>query len=450
MKNNSFKIFVVEDNEWYNKLLVHNLSLNPDFEIESFFNAKDLLNALSKQPDVVTLDYRLPDALGSELLKKIKAFNPQIEVLVISEQEDIETAVSLLKDGACDYMVKSDNIRNRLLNSVNRLYQNHGLKEQIVTLKKEVQEKYNFENTIIGNSAALKKVFPLISKATQTNITVTITGETGTGKEVIAKAVHFNSAKKDNPFVAVNMAALPPDLIESELFGFEKGAFTGAAARRIGKFEEANGGTLFLDEIGEMDLSFQAKLLRALQEKEITRIGSNKPVKVDCRIIVATNRNLQDEVKAGNFREDLFYRLYGLPIHLPPLRDRGKDVLLLAKHFIELFCNDNQLEHKHLSEQARIKLTAYDWPGNIRELKSVIDLSIVMSDGNIIEAEDLTMQSNGIIGDLLTEQMTMREYNHKIVAFYMDKFDRDTKKVADTLGIGQTTVYRFLKEMEEK
>lgn len=449
MEKQSFKVFVVEDNEWYNKLLVHNLSLNPDFEIKSFFSAKELEDALNEHPDLITLDYRLPDGLGSELLQKIKSYNPQTEVIIISEQDDIETAVSLLKDGAYDYMVKSDNIRERLLNSVNRLYQNYGLREELNSLRKEVQEKYNFTNTIIGSSNALQKTFPLISKASQTNITVSITGETGTGKEVIAKAIHFNSNKKDKPFVAVNVAALPADLIESELFGFEKGSFTGASARRIGKFEEANEGTLFLDEIGEMELSFQAKLLRALQEKEVTRIGSNMPVKVNCRIIVATNRNLQEEVKKGNFREDLYYRLFGLPIHLPPLRERGKDVLLLAKHFIDSFCEENKLPNKILSESARVKLTNYDWPGNIRELKSVIDLGIVMSDGDAIEAEDLTMQSNGILGNLLTTEKSLREYNQNIIAFFMDKFDKDTKKVADVLNIGQTTVYRFLKEMEE-
>lgn len=449
MEKQSFKVFVVEDNEWYNKLLVHNLSLNPDFEIKSFFSAKELEDALNEHPDLITLDYRLPDGLGSDLLQKIKSYNPQTEVIIISEQDDIETAVSLLKDGAYDYMVKSDNIRERLLNSVNRLYQNYGLREELNSLRKEVQEKYNFTNTIIGSSNALQKTFPLISKASQTNITVSITGETGTGKEVIAKAIHFNSNKKDKPFVAVNVAALPADLIESELFGFEKGSFTGASARRIGKFEEANEGTLFLDEIGEMELSFQAKLLRALQEKEVTRIGSNMPVKVNCRIIVATNRNLQEEVKKGNFREDLYYRLFGLPIHLPPLRERGKDVLLLAKHFIDSFCEENKLPNKILSESARVKLTNYDWPGNIRELKSVIDLGIVMSDGDAIEAEDLTMQSNGILGNLLTTEKSLREYNQNIIAFFMDKFDKDTKKVADVLNIGQTTVYRFLKEMEE-
>src|SRR5690606_5688722 len=246
---------------------------------------------------VVTLDYRLPDTTGDVLLKKIKAINPNCEVIIISEQSEIETAVELLKLGAYDYLVKSDDIRDRLWNSVNHVRNNAGLKQKIEKLQSEVEQKYDFQNTILGRSNAVKNVHRMVSKAINTTITVCITGETGTGKEVVAKAIHYNSDRKDKPFVAINMAALPAELIESELFGYEKGAFTGAQNRRIGKFEQANGGTLFLDEIGEMDIVFQAKLLRAIQEREITRIGGNEQVKIDCRIIVATNRDLLLEVK---------------------------------------------------------------------------------------------------------------------------------------------------------
>lgn len=451
MPNSPYTVFVVEDNEWYNKYLVHTLSLNPDFLVKSFFSGKELMDAIYKEhPNVITLDYRLPDAEGTELLKRIKEEFQGIEVIVISEQEDIATAVELLKSGAYDYLVKSEDIRDRLLHTVNRLRKNQGLKQEITVLKQEVQEKYDFQKTIIGNSAALRNVYGFISKATQTNITVTITGETGTGKEVVAKAIHFNSNRKDKPFVAINMAALPAELIESELFGYEKGAFTGANTRRIGKFEEANGGTLFLDEIGEMDITFQAKLLRALQEKEITRIGSNDPIKINCRIIVATNRDLQVEVKEGNFREDLYYRLFGLPIHLPPLRDRDKDVLLLAKYFIEAFCKENEMPEKGLSDEAKMKLLRYTWPGNIRELKSIVELGVVMSNGDEIEPSDLTINVNDVLPDLLTIERTMREYNQEIVLHFMKKLDNNTKAVADKLDIGQTTVYRLLKEYQEE
>lgn len=449
MQEGVFKVFVVEDNEWYNKYLRHTLSLNPDFSVASFFNGQELLNEMYKNtPQCITLDYRLPDYNGVDLLKKIKDEFPEVEVIAISEQEDIETAVELLKLGAYDYLVKSEDIRDRLLHTVNRLRQNAGLKQQISELKQEVQEKYDFEKTIVGNSAALKSIYNLISKATETNITVTITGETGTGKEVVAKAIHFNSPRKNKPFVAINMAALPAELIESELFGYEKGAFTGANARRIGKFEEANEGTLFLDEIGEMDISFQAKLLRALQEKEITPIGSNQPIKINCRIVVATNRDLQFEVKEGNFREDLYYRLFGLSIHLPPLRERENDVLLLAKFFIDGFCKDNDLKPKQLSDATKLKLLKYHWPGNIRELKSVVELGVVMANGSEIEPEDITINVKDILPDMLTTEKSMREYNHDIVMYYMKKFENNTKMVADVLDIGQTTVYRMLKEME--
>lgn len=449
MSEAPFTIYVVEDNEWYNKLLVHNLCLNPDFIVESFFNGKDLLNALSKKPTVVTLDYRLPDIDGETLLKKIKEFDSNIEVIIISEQEEIETAVALLKAGAYDYLVKTKDIRDRLLNTINNIRKNEGLKKRIVSLQKEVQGKYAFEKTIIGTSVAIKKVFELIAKATETNITVTISGETGTGKEVVAKAIHYNSPRKDKPFIAINMAAIPSELIESELFGHERGSFTGADARRKGKFEEAEGGTLFLDEIGEMDINFQAKLLRVLQEKEVTRVGSNLPIKINCRIIVATNRNLLEEVKKGKFREDLYYRLFGLPIHLPPLRERDSDILLLAKYFIDSFCKENSLPIKNISENARKKLLSYLWPGNIRELKSIVELAIVMSSEKELVESDISLSTTDALPNVLTQEMTLREYNRRIVNYYMEKCNDNTKLVAEKLGIGQTTVYRLLKENQE-
>lgn len=450
MENKPFIIYVVEDNEWYNKLLVHNLSLNPDFVVESFLTGKDLIEALSKKPDVITLDYRLPDTDGENLLNKIKDYDPNIEVIIISEQEEIETAVDLLKAGAYDYIVKTKDIKDRLVNTVNHIKKNTKLKTQLVNLQKEVQGKYVFEKSIIGNSAALKKVFELIAKATETNISVTITGETGTGKEVVSKAIHYNSPRKDKPFVAVNMAALPAELIESELFGHERGAFTGADTRRKGKFEEAGDGTLFLDEIGEMDMNFQAKLLRVLQEKEVTRVGGNEVIKVNCRIIVATNRKLQEEVKNGKFREDLYYRLFGLPIHLPPLRERDNDTLLLAKFFIDAFCKENSIEPKSISKNARKKLLNYNWPGNIRELKSVVELAVVMSSEKEIIADDISLSTNDALPNVLTDEMTMREYEIRIVNHYMQKCNNNTKLVADKLGIGQTTVYRLLKEKKSK
>jgi len=445
-ESSALKIFVVEDNEWYRKLLVHTVSLNPDHEVRAFETAKDFLDALNEQPDVVTVDYRLPDMLGTELIPKIRELCPDAVILAISEQEDIETAVELLKLGAYDYIVKSKDIRNRLLNTLQHVQKQSRLIRRIETLEAEVQVKYDFEQTIIGKSPAVAKLFHLLQKAITTNITVSISGETGTGKEVAAKAIHYNSPNKSKPFVAVNVAAIPRELFESELFGHEKGSFTGASNMRKGKFEEADGGTLFLDEIGEMDLVFQAKLLRALQEREITRVGSNTSIPFNCRIIVATHKNLQEEVKNGNFREDLYYRLFGLPIELPPLRERDKDILLLAATFIKRFCAENNTEEKKFSPGAQQKLMSYHWPGNIRELKSVAELSTVLASGTLIEPDDILLSSTNVLPDVVGEELTLRAYNRRIVQLYLSKYNNNTKLVAEKLDIGQTTIYRMLKE----
>ncbi len=444
MSEKSFKIFVVEDDDWYNRLLVHQLSLNPDYEIISFTNGKDCINSLNQNPEVVTLDYRLPDMKGLDVLKKIKEINEEIQVILISEQSEIEVVVELLKYGAYDYIVKSKDIRERLLNTVNNIRKGDKLKKEIVTLRKEVKKKYSYENTIVGKSPAILKIYDLIDTATRTNISVAITGETGTGKELVAKAIHYNSSRSEKPFVAVNTAAIPKDLIESELFGHEKGSFTGANFRRIGKFEEANGGTLFLDEVADMDISLQTRLLRVLQEKEIVRVGSNKPIKVDCRIIVATNRNFQNEVKSGNFRQDLYYRIYGLPIELPPLRDRGNDLLILTKHFIKEFCVENKLALKVLSQEAMNKLRAYSFPGNVRELRSIIELAVTLTENEEIVANNIILGEDDLLPQIMEGEISLRDYNLRIVKKYLEKYDNNIKLVAKKLDIGVATIYRML------
>ncbi|OFX49047.1 MAG: regulator [Bacteroidetes bacterium GWA2_30_7] len=449
MTKKNFKVFILEDDEWYNKLLVHSVSFNPDYEVKSFFTAADLFKNINEKPDVVTVDYRLPDSNGEEVLEKIKELSPYTEVIVISEQENIETAVTLLKKGAYDYLVKEKSIRDRLLAVINNIRKKTELESRINVLEKELQKKHDFSNTIIGSSEVMRNINNLIEKAIEVNIIVTVTGETGTGKEVVAKAIHYNSVRKNKPFVAVNLAAIPTELIESELFGHEKGAFTGAITRRIGKFEEADGGTLFLDEIGEMELSVQAKLLRAIQEKEIVRIGSNLPVKTDCRIIIATHKNLAEEVKNGHFREDLFYRLYGLNIDLPPLRERGNDILILAKHFMDIFCKENKFEDKTLSESAQRKLLAYHFPGNVRELKSTVELAVVMCNSDIIQAENINLSSYNTLTEAVSEETTLREYDMKIVKSYLKKYDDNMKLVAEKLDISLSTIYRMLKEEEK-
>jgi DNA-binding NtrC family response regulator len=414
--------------------------------VESFFNARDFLKELNKAPDVVTLDYRLPDMLGMDVLKRIKQENEDIQVILVSEQEDIQVVVELLKHGAYDYIVKSNDIRERLLNTVFNIRKGATLKKEITHLRKEVQQKYSFQNSIIGTSDGIRNIFNLIDKAIRTNITVSVTGETGTGKELVAKAIHYNSNRNSKPFVAVNVAAIPGELIESELFGHEKGAFTGATFQRTGKFEEANGGTLFLDEVAEMELSLQTKLLRALQEKEITRVGSNKPIKFDCRLIVATHRNLMEEVKRGTFRQDLYYRLLGLPIELPPLRERGNDILILAKHFVQQFCSENGLPLKTLSAKAMSKLLAYSFPGNIRELKSMMELAVTLADDLEITDDHIVIGSVAPMPNIENGELTLREYELKILHAYLQKYNNNTKMVADKLDIGVATVYRMLKE----
>ncbi len=446
MAEKPLKIFVVEDNEWYNKILAYTLSLNPDYEVKSFFNGKDFLNCLNESPDVVTLDYRLPDITGLDVLKRIRQENNDVQVILISEQGDIDTVVNLLKHGAYDYITKSDDIKDRLLNTVQNIQKGIGLKREISALRREVQKKYSFKQSLLGDSPAIKRVFDLIDKALETNISVIISGETGTGKELVAKAIHYNSNRRNKSFVAVNVAAIPSELIESELFGHEKGAFTGASFRRIGRFEEAGGGTLFLDEIAEMEHSLQAKLLRALQEKEIFRIGSNNPVKTDCRLIVATNKNLKEEVKKGKFREDLYYRLLGLPIELPPLRERGNDILVLGRHFINEFCSDNNIPLKKISLQAQKKLMNYSYPGNVRELKSVVELAVTLSEGDEIGPADLALDPEESIYLAGDSDLTLREHEVRIIKATLKKFNNDIRVAAEKLDIGISTIYRVLKK----
>jgi two-component system response regulator AtoC len=449
MKNqDSFKIFIVEDDLWYSTMLEYTLNLNPDYQVKKFSSAKDFLAALHEKPNVVSLDYSLPDANGDELLSKIKEISPDTNVVIISGQEDVKVALNLLKKGAYDYIVKDDDTKDRLWNAIQHLRENAELKNELEVLKEEVARKYDFGKSIVGNSPAIKRVFGLMEKAAKTNITVSITGETGTGKEVAAKCIHYNSERRNKPFVAVNVAAIPKDLLESELFGHEKGAFTGAIARRIGKFEEASKGTLFLDEIGELDLSMQAKLLRALQERELTRIGSNELIKIDVRIVVATHKNLVDEVKKSNFREDLYYRLLGLPIHLPALRDRENDILLIAKYYMDLFCKENKMPVKIFSTDAKKKLLNHPFPGNIRELKSVIELASVMAEGNDILPEHLNIVTQNVLESFALKDATLKEFNIKLLQYYLDLYNSDVLRVAKKLDVGKSTIYRMIQNKE--
>ncbi|MBL7916469.1 MAG: sigma-54-dependent Fis family transcriptional regulator [Bacteroidia bacterium] len=440
------KIFVVEDDEWYREYLSYTLSLDPENSVRSFASGAEFLAAVNEQPDIVTLDYSLPDMTGAMLLQEIKKRIPDAEAIIISEQDKIDTALQLLKAGAYDYFVKSKDIRDRLLNTVSHVRKQLQLKDRLHSLEKELQNKHDFRKNIIGNSPSMLKVFELIEKTLANNLTVTITGETGTGKEEVAKAIHYNSTFSKGPFVAINMAAIPKELAESELFGHEKGAFTGAVAARPGKFEEANNGTIFLDEIGDLDPSLQVKLLRVLQEKNVTRVGSSNVVKVNNRVIVATHKDLREEVKAGRFREDLYYRIFGLTIQLPPLRERGRDVLLLAVYFMNRFCKDNALPAKTLSDDAQQKLLSYAFPGNVRELKSLTELACVLSSGNEIVANDFHLEPNNLSPGFYNDSYSLDDYSRMIIRHYLEHNDQNVVVVAQKLNIGKSTIYRMLKD----
>ncbi len=446
----ALKIFIVEDDPWFGELLKHHLSLNPDYLVTLFNTGKECLNKLHLKPDIICIDFGLPDMTGDLLLQSIQDVNKNIPIIVISGQEDVAVAVNFFKQGARDYLIKDEHTKEMLWNAILKIRENLELRQEVDELKEQLEQKFSFQNTIIGESAALKKTFALVDKAVKSNINVSITGETGTGKEVIAKAIHYNSERRKKPFIAVNMAAIPSELMESELFGYEKGAFTGAANRKAGKFEEAKGGTIFLDEIAELDLSLQSKILRVLQEREVVRLGGSEPIKVDIRLITATHKNLAEEVKQKHFREDLFYRILGLPIELPPLRHRGNDILILARYFADTFANDNKQKAPKISAAARDKLLKYNYPGNVRELKAVIELACVMCEGAEITDTDIQFTSLQTNESFTSQEKTMREYSEDILNFFLSKYNNNVLEVAKRLDIGKSTIYNHLQKRDNK
>ena len=433
----------------YQKMVKYVMELNPDHEVRIFSTGKECLKHLDEKPSIISLDYSLPDLEGSEVLRKVKSHDPGIGVIILSGQQDVATAVNLLKEGADDYVIKDNETKDRLLLSVNKIKEKQAMTQEIRQLKQQLGQLGDFRKNIIGNSRPMQHVFSLIEKAIKTDITVSITGETGTGKEVVAKAIHNSSSRSKGPFVAINMSAIPAELLESELFGYEKGAFTGAQSQKKGQFELADGGTLFLDEITELDMSMQAKLLRALQEREFVRVGGSKPITFNARIITASHKDMANEVAKGHFREDLYYRLLGLKIELPPLRDRGNDVLLLAQHFLNEFTRANGMERMSFSEKARQRLLGYNFPGNVRELKAVVELAAVMASGNSILPEDIRFNSaRSKEENFLHEELTLEEYKERIIHHYLKKYNNDVLFVAKKLGIGKSTIYRMLKEKD--
>ena len=439
----NFKIFIVEDNIFYANLLKHYLSQNTNNEIHLFVNAEDCLANLHLNPDLITLDYQLPDSTAGELYEKIKTFNSQIEVIIISSQQEIPIVLKLLKQGVFTYIAKNDDMREILLQNIITIKEN-------LLIKNNKNIEFILGNEIIGQSTKLKLLFNLIEKASKSNINVSITGQTGTGKELVAKSIHLKSRRNKKQFIALNMASISKELAESELFGHEKGAFIGAIERKKGKFEEADGGTLFLDEIGGLDLNVQSKLLRVLQEREMTRVGGNKVVKFDVKLIVSTNKDLVKEVQEGRFREDLYYRITGFAINVPTLKDRESDILILANYFTNKYTLENKTPLKSLSNDANLKLLGYNYPGNIRELKSIIDLACLRSDNLEINAKDIVFNSPLKNEKLIITNGTLKNIITEIIKQRLELFDNNVLNAAKSLDIGKTTIYNSMKLIDDQ
>ncbi len=382
------KIFAVEDDVIFGKMIKHTLEKENNYDVTVFTTGEDFFEHLHEQPDIVTIDYNLPGMSGLDILKQINQYNPDIAIVIVSGQEDVAVAVEAYKNGAKYYILKNKQTFDELSHCIKTLSAHTDLKKEVEVLRDQIIDRNNY-SSMIGESGAVLKVIRMMQKIENSDVLALITGESGTGKEVAARAIHYNSRRRKKNFIAINVAAIPEDLIESELFGHEKGAFTGANGRRIGKFEEANGGTILLDEIGEMDINLQTKLLRVLQEKKICRIGSNKEISLDVRVLAATNKDLGQRVKQSKFREDLYYRIQGFLIHLPPLRERGNDIIVLAKYFLQECGEQRNGSTKSFTKEALEAMLNHNWPGNIRELKSFVERAALISDNDKIDVSDL-------------------------------------------------------------
>ena len=391
-----------------------------DYEVLTASNGHEGFNLVqSNLIDVVLTDYRMPNWDGLTVLKNVKEFNPEIDVVVITAYGSVEDAVNIMKAGAYDYLSKPIDL-DELENLLNRIYEKRLLFSENKLLKQQLVEKFKFDS-IISESGIMQEVLNTAARVANSKASVLVRGESGTGKELIAKAIHFSGSRKDKPFVTVNISSLSENLLESELFGHEKGAFTGATNLRIGRFEEANGGTLFIDEVGDIPMQAQVKLLRAIQFNEIQRIGGNVTINVNVRIITATHRNLEEMIKKGEFREDLFYRLNVVSICLPKLRQRKSDIPILIDHFIKKHANSNQKEVSSLSTEALDILMKYDYPGNIRELENIIERAVVLCRSDIITKTDLPKLVNKIAENKILDPTDFEDgYENKVKAFEND------------------------------
>jgi DNA-binding NtrC family response regulator len=435
-------VLVVEDEELMRTIL-RRLLEDEGYTVYTADSAEAALKIIAENEISVTLtDIKMPGMDGISLLDKIKTVDRDAPVIIMTAYSSVDTAVAALRNGAYDYITKPF-VNEDLIQTVKNAIMQRELHRENRALRRELNKQYTFSE-IVGSSDSLQEIFKLVQKVAGTNANVLIQGESGTGKELIARAIHFNSERSSSPFVAVNCGALPESLLESELFGHAKGAFTGAVGEKKGLFRSANGGTLFLDEVGEMPPPLQVKLLRALQEHEVTPVGSSQSVKFDARIIAATNRDLEAEVAAGRFREDLFYRMNVIEIPVPPLRERREDIPLLVKHFVT-----RNGTVKEISPDAMAALTVYDWPGNIRELENAIERASVLS-GDRIDAEHLPSKVRSANPEMANGgRQTLDAVERKYIFQVLESVGDDKAQAARILDIDLSTLYRKLKRYDE-
>ena len=439
------RVLVVDDDEVTCNLLEEVLS-NEGYAVDKALNGQEAIDrGESKAYDVVLTDIKMVGVDGMAVLRAYRQKSPETIIIMMTAFGSIDTAIRAIKEGAYDYVSKPFKLEEIKLTIHRALEQNRLLQENLF-YRQELITKYKLEN-IVGRSDQMLQVYKTIARVADSRSTILITGESGTGKELVARAIHFNSQRASKHFVAVDCGSLAETLLESELFGHVRGAFTGAIANKRGLFEEADGGTCFLDEVGDISLAMQAKLLRVLQEHEIKRVGGTEPIKVDVRIVAATNKNLEQLVAEKKFREDLFYRLHVVSIHLPSLRERPEDIPLLADHFLRKYAADNQKPVSQISQDALDLLSRYRWPGNVRELENVIERAVTLSHHSIILPEDLPRRLRAEPPDSfppsLPSQIPLSELEKRYIQKVLEDTGGNKKKAADILGIDRRTLYRM-------
>jgi len=448
--NEKVRILVVDDEESH-RIMLRAVLKEEGYEVSEATDGTEAVKAVEREPfDLILLDIRMTTMDGIEALSEIRKISPLVPVLIMTAYASVKTAVEALKAGAFEYLTKPLDI-DELKILIEKALELYHLRAENIALKERLGDRFDFSK-IIGRSRKMKEVFDTLSLVAPTDATVLILGESGTGKELVANSIHHNSRRASQPFIKVSCAALPETLLESELFGHERGAFTGAVARREGRFQLAHRGTIFLDEVGEMSATTQTKLLRVLQEKEFEPLGSTRTVKVDVRVIAASNKDLEREVKEGRFREDLFYRLNVVPISLPPLRERREDIPALAAHFFVIYRDKNKKELKDISGKAMDLLMRYEWPGNIRELENCIERAVILARGEVIAPADLPPAiqalSNGkeTQGLDLPSGISIQEVEKALILKTLEDTGGNRTRAAEILGINRRTLQNKLKE----